>query len=89
MKKALEAIILFFFPKVKSPKGKLEARDWVLGLKKAALMPPLTAIYQSLEAGHVVIDFKAMGAMALSGGVLYILRCLTIGAKNETETKPE
>lgn len=84
MKKAFETIIFFFFPKVKSPKGKLEARDWVLGLRKAALMPPLTAIYQSWEAGHVVIDFKAMGAMAVTGGVLYILRCLTLGMQNST-----
>ncbi len=59
--------------------GTIKLSDWQRGLVIAIIMTPLTIIYQSVSAGTLVFDWKAILAAALGGGIAYLLKNLGTG----------
>ena len=53
--------------------------DWERGLVIAVLTAPLTIAYQSVSAGSLVFNWKAIITSALAGGIAYILKNLITG----------
>ncbi len=60
--------------------GTIKLSDWSRGLIIAIIMAPLTIIYQSVSAGTLVFDWKAIVAAAMTGGVAYLLKNLGTGS---------
>lgn len=85
MKALLEWVRKAFFPKVTSKKFTTDAKDWLHGLYKSAITVPITIIMQSVNAGQFVVDWKAIGTVALAGGALYIGRSLIASPKKEKD----
>jgi len=52
----------------------LNGRDVIKGLMVAILSPVVTILLTSLNAGSLVFDWKAIGAVALAAGLTYILK---------------
>ena len=44
------------------------------GLKISVILPVLTAMYQSIENGSFVFDWKLLGKMAIGGFIAYIIK---------------
>ena len=64
--------------------------DWFKGLVVAVITAPLTIIYQSVSAGGLVFDWKAISAAALTGGIAYLLKNLSTGEQGKLLTdKPK
>ncbi len=66
--------------------GTLKLSDWWRGLIVAAITAPLTIIYQSVAAGALVIDRKAIIAAALTGAIAYLLKNLGTGENGKLLT---
>ena len=60
--------------------------DWVKGLIVAVLTTPLTIIYQSTSAGTLVLDWKAIIAAAMTGGIAYLLKNFSTGENGKILT---
>jgi hypothetical protein len=69
--------------------GKLCKNDWVKGLVVAIITAPLTIIYQSVEAGSLVINWKVIIAAALTGGIAYLLKNLGTGTGGKLLTNDQ
>jgi hypothetical protein len=54
----------------------LNWRDFLRGLAMAVLTPVVLIIQQSLEAGNLVFNWKAIGMAAIAGGVAYLVKNL-------------
>lgn len=54
----------------------LNTSDFLKGLIMAVLSSVITVIYQTIEAGSLVFDWKAIGTMALTAGLAYIMKNL-------------
>jgi hypothetical protein len=54
----------------------LNASDFIKGLLMAVLSSVITIIYQTVEAGSLVFDWKAIGTMALTSALAYIMKNL-------------
>jgi len=54
----------------------LNSTDFLKGLIMAVLSSVITVIYQTVEAGSLVFDWKAIGTMALTSGLAYIMKNL-------------
>lgn len=52
----------------------LNMRDVFKGLLVAILSPVFTILLTSLNAGSLVFDWKAIGAVALAAGLSYVLK---------------
>jgi len=59
--------------------GTIKFSDWSRGLVIAIIMAPLTIIYQSVSAGTLIFDWKAIIVAALGGGIAYLLKNLGTG----------
>ena len=59
--------------------GTIKLSDWHRGLIVAILSTPIAIIYQSIQAGSLVFDWKAIIMAALSGGLGYIIKNLATG----------
>jgi hypothetical protein len=73
------AFILF----IKNQKSKimstflnLNSSDFIKGLIMAVLSTVITVVYQTVEAGSLVFDWKAIGTMALTSALAYIMKNL-------------
>lgn len=66
--------------------GRIKLSDWSRGLIVAIIMTPLTIIYQSVNAGTLVFDWKAVLAAALGGGIAYLLKNLGTGENGKLLT---
>ena len=53
--------------------------DWGRAFVISVITAPLTIIFQSVNAGSLVINWKTILAAALSGGIAYILKNLGTG----------
>jgi hypothetical protein len=53
--------------------------DWGRGLVVAIMTAPLTIIYQSVSAGSLTFDWKAIITTAITGGLAYIMKNLATG----------
>jgi hypothetical protein len=54
----------------------LNATDFIKGLLMAVLSSVITVVYQTIEAGSLVFDWKAIGTIALTSGLAYIMKNL-------------
>lgn len=54
----------------------LNTTDFLKGLLMAVLSSVITIVYQTVEAGSLVFDWKAIGTMALTSGLAYIMKNL-------------
>lgn len=72
MKKITSGFVLFFFPKINSPKWRVGLRDAIQALLRAVLADCITFAIQSLEAKEYVFDFNALAITGLTAGLTYI-----------------
>lgn len=61
---------------MKSTLWTLNTRDFIKGLVMAVLVPVFVIIQQSLSAGDLVFNWKAIGIAALSAFIAYIIKNL-------------
>jgi hypothetical protein len=54
----------------------LNSSDFFKGLIMAVLSTVITVVYQTVEAGSLVFDWKAIGTMALTTALAYIMKNL-------------
>jgi hypothetical protein len=54
----------------------LNGADFIKGLLMAVLSSVITVVYQTIEAGSLVFDWKAIGTIALTSGLAYIMKNL-------------
>lgn len=54
----------------------LNNSDFLKGLVMAVLSTVITVVYQTVEAGSLVFDWKAIGTMALTTALAYIMKNL-------------
>jgi len=54
----------------------LNSSDFIKGLIMAVLSTVITVVYQTVEAGSLVFDWKAIGTMALTSALAYIMKNL-------------
>jgi len=54
----------------------LNSTDFLKGLIMAVLSSVITVVYQTVEAGSLVFDWKAIGTMALTSAIAYIMKNL-------------
>jgi len=54
----------------------LNSSDFIKGLIMAVLSSVITVVYQTVEAGSLVFDWKAIGTMALTSALAYIMKNL-------------
>ena len=70
-KKVTSGLLLFFFPKINSPKGRIDLRDTIQGVLRGALTSAIAVVFQSLDAGHLVLDWKAIAIAGITGALGY------------------
>lgn len=54
----------------------LNSSDFLKGLLMAVLSSVITVVYQTVEAGSLVFDWKAIGTIALTSALAYITKNL-------------
>jgi hypothetical protein len=54
----------------------LNTSDFLKGLIMAVLSTVITVVYQTVEAGLLTFDWKAIGTMALTTALAYIMKNL-------------
>jgi len=54
----------------------LNSSDFLKGLIMAVLSSVITVVYQTVEAGSLTFDWKAIGTIALTSGLAYIMKNL-------------
>jgi bacteriorhodopsin len=54
----------------------LNSSDFIKGLIMAVLTTVITVVYQTVEAGSLTFDWKAIGTMALTSALAYIMKNL-------------
>jgi hypothetical protein len=54
----------------------LNTNDFIKGLVMAVLSTVITIVYQTVEAGSLVFDWKSIGTMALTTALAYIMKNL-------------
>jgi len=54
----------------------LNTTDFLKGLIMAVLSTVITIVYQTVEAGSLVFDWKSIGTMALTTALAYIMKNL-------------
>jgi hypothetical protein len=54
----------------------LNSSDFIKGLIMAVLSSVITVVYQTVEAGSLTFDWKAIGTMALTSALAYIMKNL-------------
>jgi hypothetical protein len=54
----------------------LNSSDFIKGLLMAVLSSVITVVYQTVEAGSLVFDWKAIGTMAFTAAIAYIMKNL-------------
>ena len=54
----------------------LNSSDFIKGLIMAVLSSVITVVYQTVEAGSLTFDWKAIGTMAITSALAYIMKNL-------------
>lgn len=68
---------------MKSPFLTLNGTDFLRGLFVAILSAVVTLLYTCIQAGNLVIDWKAIGMAALSAALAYITKNLLTNSNDE------
>lgn len=72
---------------MKSTFLNLNSTDYLKGLLIAVLSAVVTFLYTCIQAGDLVIDWKAIGMAALSAALAYITKNLLTNSKDELMKK--
>lgn len=72
MKKITSGFVLFFFPKINTPKWRIGVKDAIQALLRAMLADCFTFAIQNLEAKEYVFDLNALLITGLTAGLTYI-----------------
>jgi hypothetical protein len=54
----------------------LNTNDFLKGLIMAVLSTVITIVYQTVESGSLIFDWKSIGTMALTTALAYIMKNL-------------
>ncbi len=81
MKKVTNSFLLILFPKINSPKGQLEFRDTIQALLRSIIGACIPVIFQSLNAGTMVFDWRAIAIAGVTGLLTYLGYGLSNGKK--------
>lgn len=60
--------------RIVSKQGSLQGRDLFRGLIMAILTPAVLILQQSLDAGILVFNLKAIGMASIAGGFAYLVK---------------
>jgi hypothetical protein len=66
-----------------SPFFSLNTKDFVKGLFVAVFTAVITLLYNSVQAGDFVFNWKAIGMAALTSGLAYIMKNLLTNYNDE------
>ncbi len=69
--------------------GKIKLSDFWRGLIVAIATTPLTIIYQSVAAGGLKFDWKAILTTAMAGGVGYLIKNMATGQGGQLLTNAD
>jgi len=61
----------------------LNTSDFIKGLLMAVLSTVITIVYQTVEAGSLVFDWTAIGTMALTSALAYIMKNLFTNSQGQ------
>ena len=61
----------------------LNTSDFIKGLLMAVLSTVITIVYQTVEAGSLVFDWKSIGTMALTSALAYIMKNLFTNSQGQ------
>ena len=67
----------------------LNSSDFLKGLIMAVLTTVITVVYQTVEAGSLVFDWKAIGTMALTSALAYIMKNLFTNSNGQLFAKEQ
>lgn len=75
---------------MKSQFLSLDSKDFLKGLVLSVLSAVVTVLYTSIESGNLTFDFKAIGMVALSTALGYIVKNLLTNSKDQLlKTEPK
>lgn len=66
-----------------SPFLTLNTRDFIKGLIVSVLSSVLTIMYQTIQAGSLTFDFKAIGTVAIMSALGYIVKNLMTNSNDQ------
>lgn len=85
MKKVTNGLLLFLFPKINSPKGRVDLRDTIQGVLRGALTSAIAVVFQSWSAGHFVLDWNTIAIAGVTGALGYFGFAVSNGKTNQNE----
>lgn len=68
---------------MKSQFFSLNTRDYLRGLIVSVLSAVVTIMYQSVQAGNFVFDFKSIAKVALAAALGYIVKNLVTNSQDQ------
>lgn len=84
MKKITSGFLLFFFPKINTPKWRVGVKDAIQAVLKASLADCITIIIQSLQSEKIVLDWHALSVVFATSALTYILYAWFNGGKQNS-----
>lgn len=75
---------------MKSKFLSLNSQDFVRGLVVSTLSAVLTIVYQTIQTGSLTFDWKAIGTIAVSSALGYIVKNLLTNSEDQVfSTEPK
>jgi len=65
----------------------LNSKDWTKGLVIAILTAIITVVYNTIQTGALVLDWKAISIAAISAALAYITKNLLTNSDDQLLTK--
>lgn len=65
----------------------LNSKDWIKGLVVAVLTAVITVVYNTIQVGELVLDWKAISVAAISAALAYITKNLLTNSNDQLLTK--
>ena len=65
----------------------LNSKDWIKGLVIAVLTAIITVVYNTIQTGALVLDWKAISIAGISAALAYITKNLLTNSNDQLLTK--
>ena len=65
----------------------LNSKDWIKGLVVAVITAIITVVYNTIQAGVLVLDWKAISVAGISAALAYITKNLLTNSQDQLLTK--
>tara|TARA_R110000868_G_scaffold154729_1_gene380860 strand:- start:11299 stop:11538 length:240 start_codon:yes stop_codon:yes gene_type:complete len=65
----------------------LNSKDWIKGLVVAVLTAIITVVYNTIQTGALMLDWKAISIAAISAALAYITKNLLTNSNDQLLTK--